>query len=220
MILVVLLCVVGSAACLVGGADPVWLGLGALSWGIGVGVKIVASVLAGILTQKRSPVVQSAAQGMVSAASELGIVWVLLEWAARSVSNADILAFAVGAGSFECLLVVGAALLSRPTPEAKAQWEQRAHESWIVRYQFVLERFIAWGGHLGSRSLVALGWSTGAWGLALAAFFTFSLTDGLATYGHLREWDWADAAVLRRYLPIAGLLVGIELGLFWAAVVI
>jgi hypothetical protein len=186
---------------------------------LGVVIKIVASVLAGILTAKQSATVQSMAQGVISAAAELGAAWGLLEALGRAVTTADILAFAVGAGSFEGLLVVGAALLSRPTPEAQAQWEQRAREAWVVRFQFALERLIAWGGHLGSRSLVAYSWRTGAWGFGLAALITFSITDGLATYGQLREWDWTDAAVLCRYLSAAGLLVLIELGLLIIALI-
>lgn len=213
MILVILFCLIGPAACLALGAGPGWLGLGALSWVVGVLVKVIAAALTGILTAKRSPGVQSVAQGMVSAAAELGTAWGLLELAARSITTPDILAFAMGAGSFEGLLIVGAGLLSHPSPEAQAEWELRAQKSWLVRYQFALERAAAWGGHLGSRSLVAFGWSTGVWQPSVVVFLTFALTDGLAYYGHLRNWDWTDPAVLRRYLTIAGLLVGIELAL-------
>jgi len=140
-------------------------------------------------------------QGLLSAAVELSVAAVYLH-AWKGASLAEVLAFGGGAGSAEALYVLGRGILQRSRdPQREAAWARAAAVSLCVRYTVPLERFFALVGHAGSRGLVYVGLHASrplgivSWVVALALF---SAVDAVATYGHLRGWDWNDPARCRR----------------------
>jgi hypothetical protein len=81
----------------------------------------------------------------------------------------------------------------------------------LIRHQFLVERSVAWFGHLGSRSLLALAVAQQAPLLAGVAFLTFAVTDGLAAFEDKRGADWLAPETLTRYFRVAVAAVGLEL---------
>lgn len=214
-VLVLALVLLGLVPFVLAGATEPWLRRGALSWIVAVAVKfpVSAAVGMGLLLVRANPLAQGIVLGLLSAAAELGVAWFALEQAMWKPELPDVLAFAAAAGSVEALVLLGWGFFSRPDPDAVARWEASAESSWTVRRQFVVERGLAWFGHLGSRSLLALGWLNGEWWPGAIALVTFAVTDGLASYGQATGWDWSSAPILRRYYGVTAVIALIEIGL-------
>jgi hypothetical protein len=149
--------------------------------------------------------------GVVSAAIELGIAALVILQAATAPALLDVLLFAVGAGTIEALGVLAWSMGARSAPEEVSQWLLGAATSRLVRYQFPLERAIAWLGQAGSRSLVSLAVVHAAPWLGWTALATFAVTDGAAAWGLHRGTDWYSARSLGRYFRLALMMVAIEI---------
>jgi hypothetical protein len=81
-------------------------------------------------------------------------------------------------------------------------WARRP-VSCLLRHQFVIERSLAWLGHLGSRSLVTFAWVWSVPLLGAVAFATFAVTDGLAGSSEARDVDRLAPGVLGRHFRVA-----------------
>jgi hypothetical protein len=108
--------------------------------------------------------------------------------------------------------------MGRPHNEDVERWKVAARSSRIMRHQFLIERSIAWLGHFGSRSLVALAVVARIPLLATVALLTFAITDGFAAYEHRRQVDWFSAAVIVRYFRVAAIVLSVELAVLAAAI--
>ena len=149
--------------------------------------------------------------GAASATSELGIALVALLRAQSTPTLLDTFLFASAAGSVEALALLIWSWLVPTRPADSARWLAVASTSRLVRHQFVVERTVAWLGHLGSRSLLTLAFVRHMPWLGAIAAVTFALTDGVAAYEHQRHTDWFAAASLKRYYSLAIGVAGIEL---------
>ncbi len=203
--------VIPLAVLVFAGADISWLWRGALAWGIAFVVKLPLVAGVAVLTSKSPGWLQALAAGVASSASELGIALIALARAEAMPPLVDIFLFAAAAGSAEALALLAWSRLVAPAQADKERWLERGATSWVVRHVFVLERSIAWAGHFGSRSLIALALVRQMPWLGVVAATTFTLTDAAAAYGHGIQVDWFAPPTLKRYARLAIILVGIEL---------
>ena len=181
-------------------------------WAIAVAAKRpLARLLNRRLGLRFGQVWLAASQGALSAGLELSAAGLYL-WRLRSPNLLTVLGFGVGAGCAEVFYVIGMGFVAVSNPESVAAWARTARDSLCVRYQVPLERFVALLGHAGSRGLVYLGLRSPSY--LVTAFVLFSATDGLATYGHLRHWQWSDASVCRRTHGFFAVVSTIELIVF------
>ncbi len=191
------------------GAGTQWLAAGAVAWAIAVAVKI--PLLTGLQMVPAPAWLHGLLAGILSSTAELGIALLALTRSRDIPSVLDLLLFAGAAGSVEALVVLGWGAAARTPPELVARWTNGAATSRVIRHQVLLERAVAWGGHLGSRSLVGLAFVRQLPVLGLLAAMTFAATDGVAAYWHERGVDWSAPEVLTRYLKFALVLVLLEL---------
>lgn len=205
------LAVVPLAPLLAAGADVTWLQLGVLSWLIALAVKLPLMAALAVMAARAPAWMYGTLAGLCSAGAELGVVLLVLARTVAAPTTLDILLFASSAGSVEALGLLVWSWLIPTRPADIARWLPSAEESRLVRHQFVVERVVAWFGHLGSRSLLALAFVRQVPWLGAVAALTFAATDGVAAYEQQRHADWFAASTLKRYFRIAITLVGIEL---------
>jgi hypothetical protein len=193
---------------------------GAGTWGIAVAIKrTLARWLNRALDQKAGQIFHAASQGLLSSLLELGAAALYL-WRLDSADLFTVLAFGAGAGSAEVVYVLAAGSLAKPDPQKEVAWARNAWNSFCVRYQVPIERLFAVIGHIGSRGLVYVGLHGSAaeailW-LSVALLF-FTAVDGVATYGHVRNWDWSEPATCRRAHGFFAVISISELLLFLGA---
>lgn len=209
--LVLPLAIVPLTLLLSAGADVAWLRLGILAWVVAVVVKLPIMALLAVVMAAAPAWLYGLAAGALSATSELGIALVALARTQATPSLLDTLLFASAAGSVEALALLIWSWLVPTRPADVARWLAVASTSRLVRHQFVVERTVAWLGHLGSRSLLTLGFVRHVPWLGAIAAVTFALTDGVAAYEHQRHSDWFAAASLKRYYSLAIGVAGAEL---------
>lgn len=211
----ILIAVVVPVCLVVAGHDWFWLAMGGVAWLIGVALKVPVSVAVAFATRSLGDVARNAFLGAISSVSELGVVVAMLVYGIdRSASIGDLLLFSVAAGATELLVLAVVALVQKVDDDAVKRWHDGARVSALVRHSFFVERMIALGGHTGSRGLVGLTALGGpAWAAAIAVA-GFTLTDGLAGYGHARGWDWSDPATFRRLVVVLGAVAAVELAAF------
>lgn len=194
----------------------IWFLAGALAWALSVAVKIVAAGGVHALTDTRVPdSLYAALQGAVSAVSELGAAALAFALVLSGGSVASVVAFGSGAGILEAALLLAAARAQNGADEASSTAAPRVEG--IQRHGFVVERVAALLGHIGSRGLIWVGLHGPAWPLAFA-LVTFAAVDGVASYGHRREWDWMAPAVWWRFNTFTLGVALVELLVFAAVV--
>lgn len=204
------------ALILTGGASWRAAGFGALAWALGFALKLPVSGELSVRLGARSPAIKATAQGLASAACELGMAALLFRHADVS-SHADVIAYAVSAGCIECLFLGLSALQSpNPTGPVVEQWAARARKSRWIRNAMLVERVIAVAGHLGSRGLVGIPLLTGTLWPTLFTVASFSLTDGWANLGHERHWSWYAPRTFRMFHGGCAAIAAAELMLFFA----
>jgi hypothetical protein len=200
------------------GSDWLWLGLGAASWFLGVALKIPLSALAFAALARFGDKLRNACLGIVSGACELGVAAAILVYAADGPpAMVDLLLFGLAAGATELLVLAGAAFLAAPDEEAVSRWEGAAQRSLWVRHTFFIERMIALVAHTGSRGLAGLVVVDGAMWAGLVAMLGFAVTDGVASYGQARGWDWSDPVICRRAFTLFAVIAAVEMAVFAAA---
>jgi hypothetical protein len=175
----------------------VWFVAGGVAWALALAVKAVVSGGLHTLTDTRlSGPGYAALQGAASASCELGFAGAAFALVLPRGSAALVVAFGVGAGALEAVLLLAAA-------RAEERAAQRTREDpppvrGLRRHGFVVERTAATLGHVGARGLVWLGVHGSPWPWVLA-LVTFAAVDGTATFGVRRGWDWTAPAVWWRF---------------------
>ncbi|NBB84879.1 MAG: hypothetical protein GVY12_01480 [Bacteroidetes bacterium] len=194
------------------GELAVWLVAGALTWALSVAVKIVAAGGVHALTDTRvGDSVYAALQGGVSAVSELGAAALAFTVVLSGGSVGSVVAFGLGAGALEAGLLLRAAQVQTGADEASTGAAARVDG--VQRYSFVVERVAALMGHVGARGLIWVGVHGPVWPVAVAVV-TFAAVDGVASYGHRREWDWMAPTVWWRFNAFTLGLALVELLVF------
>jgi hypothetical protein len=172
-----------------------WLGLGALAWGVSLGIKVIPRKLAAArLPSTRH---HAAVWGTWSALCELGLAALVFAVVDPRPSFNDALGFGAGAGSVEVLytLVFGIVVGIRSPSQDDSQ---QTHP--FVAWSGVIERVLTLIGHVATRLLVWEGTRSmvGVWG-ALFGFASFAVVDGVATYGTLARWEWTEPRTSMRF---------------------
>jgi hypothetical protein len=168
------------------------------------------------LTDTRVPdSVYAALQGVVSAVSELGAAALAFAVVLPVGGVGAVVAFGVGAGTLEAALLFAAARVQTGADEAPTPAAPGVEG--VQRHGFVVERVAALLGHVGSRGLIWVGVHGPAWPLAFA-LATFAAVDGVASYGHRREWNWMAPAVWWRFNAFTLGVALVELLVFAAVV--
>ena len=198
-----------------GGASWQWGWLGAVAWAVALVVKIPAAGSLHALPASISPLSRAALSGIISSLSELGVaalIFTLYPLLPPRLPN--ILSFGAGAACLETLFVFTAMFFESPPAEQVARWRIGARSSWCVRHAQIIERLSAFGGHVGTRGLISLSVYGGNVAIAVVALVTFAVTDGFATYGSFKNWDWFDPATCRRFHGLCMVISLIELAFF------
>lgn len=193
-----------------------WVLWGGLSWSIAVVLKIVITPIAYILLPSNLPSLCGICLGLISGIIELGIAAYLFDpTLSRDIILAEILAFSVGAGCTEILFVLASSLINKPQENKKvALWIDGAEKSLCVRNILLVERATALLGHIGARGLVCLSVYGTVILPAAIALATFSLTDGLASYGELKKLNWFEPRICRIFYGFCASLSVLEILLF------
>jgi len=194
------------------GELAVWSLAGALTWALSVAVKIVAAGGVHALTDTRVlDSVYATLQGVVSAVSELGAAALAFTVVLSEGSVGSVVAFGLGAGALEAGLLLRAAQVQTDADETSTEAASRVDG--IQRHSFVVERVAALMGHVGARGLIWVGVHGPVWPVAVAVV-TFAAVDGMASYGHRREWDWTAPTVWWRFNAFTLGLALVELLVF------
>ncbi|MBW3625818.1 MAG: hypothetical protein KY468_20690 [Armatimonadetes bacterium] len=184
-------------------------GWGILSWMIGVFVKFLLMIpLDTVGTRLLSPGANAALSGILSAVTELGAAAWLLRRIPLTLPN--VLAFGVGIGAFEVFFT----LLMGWVEGLENPALPRPGLSFVDGF-FLAERTLALIGHTASRVLIAVALAHSSLPAAFLAILLFSLIDGTAGYGILRQWDWEDPGLMTRFLLFVAAVVLVEAAAAW-----
>ncbi|MQA28214.1 MAG: hypothetical protein GEU82_00035 [Luteitalea sp.] len=198
-----------------GGASWQWGWLGALAWAVSLVVKIPVTGSVYALSASMPGLPRAALSGLISSLSELGVAALLFDLRPLpSPALPNVLAFGAGAGCLETLFVFAAMFFESPPADQVARWLDGARSSFCVRHVQTIERVTAFGGHVGARGLISLSIYGGSPAIAVVAIVSFAVTDGLAAYGSLRDWDWFKPATCRRFHGACIAISTMELALF------
>jgi hypothetical protein len=200
-----------------GRGGMLWLALGGGIWAVSVGIKFVATDLLELAGVRRfQPAWRALVHGLVSALCELGAAAVAFVWLLPPNTALHAAAFGAGAGWTEMLAILilglrtaGRGSASAPDPASKAGSDLPQHVQWT----FVVERGLTLIGHLGSRGLVWLLARGFVW-CGVLALATFTLVDGLASYGKFRKWDWLAISCWKRFYGFLAVIGALEVGVF------
>jgi hypothetical protein len=191
---------------------------GAATWFASVELKGLAARWPNRTVVDRPMPVVAALNGVWSAVTELGFAGMGL--ATLNVDSLPaVLAFGIGAASAEVVYVLVKGIRSPGGARVVEEWERGARVSLCVRYSVPLERLVAGVGHVSSRGLVFTSLKlpiSGGILTAVAALFFFSITDGIAYYGHLAGWNWNDPNVCRTFHSALAMLAAVEFCVFLA----
>jgi hypothetical protein len=195
-----------------------WIGLGAAAWIVAVLLKVCPGGLLRLLLEHclQGQRMKAALWGVWSALMELGVAAIAFSGAGTFPGLGDAAGFGVGAGSVEALntlrLALGIRIAARIRSPSKLDVK---FLDWIV----VVERYLTSGGHLATRGLVWAGLQSLFLvpGMVLAVA-TFSLVDGIASYGHAVKWNWADPRIARRFLGFLSVITIVEAVAFMTCV--
>lgn len=183
-----------------------WFLLGAVTWAISVGVKIAVSGAFDVSFRDRiSDTQYTAFQGLLSAVTELGAAAIVFAYMLSEGTLIHAVAFGAGAGILEAVILLVMALLSKEKEERVLPWYQE--------WTFVIERFGALLGHIGSRGLVWLSIHGPAYPFIIA-ILGFATVDGVATYGVLKKWDWLQPKIWKQFYSFVTLAGVAEITLF------
>lgn len=177
-----------------------WVWLGALSWVIGLLVKVPLDGLVDYLLKQRPAAARASASGLVSAVSELGVAAAVFVTAQPPADPLNaILTFAVAGGVTEAALLLALIPFQRPEQRVVESWVSHAKASRLIRYQMFVERTITLAGHIGARGLFIVAIHARVWPLLALPVLTFAAVDGLASYGFHVGWDWCEPGRARRF---------------------
>ena len=195
-----------------------WIGLGAAAWIVAVVLKIFPGGLLWVLLERlmKGQRMKAALWGVWSALTELGVAAIAFAGASAFPGLGDAVGFGVGAGSLEALNILRQALGYLVAAQVRSPSKlDGKFLDWIV----VVERYLTSGGHLATRGLVWAGLQSLLLvpGMVLAVA-TFSLVDGIASYGHAVKWNWADPSIRRRWLGFLSVVTIVEAAAFIACV--
>jgi hypothetical protein len=193
---------------------------GAVAWALAVALKIYGTKLAGRITDLRIPALwRAAASGAWSATTELGFALLVFLLFPGPLPLLNVFAVGLGAASAEILyLAVIGASRHRQTPGPPPEWIEGAKRSYLVQHTFLIERLLASAGHVAARALIYLAASTHILTPGLLAFAAFAGIDGVAQYGHLREWNWFNPATAAYYYGGVLAAVSVEVFVFFLMV--
>ncbi len=225
---------VGSVlAILVGIAPAIWvmaargvssklvLGYGVLFFIVSVLVKwaVYLGVLSKHVHPRMGAAVGGIVQGVLSAASEMGVAVIAFLLVVPNLSPWQVFGFGAGAAALEATLV---SLIQNPHAgtangeHVAAQFAKiHAAAPWFAAVLPFVERSIATTDHIACRGLVAVGVASGRVWPAALALMAFAATDGFVWYCLGRRWEFAQPQVAAKLYGVLA-LVAVSCAVAWA----
>lgn len=187
-----------------------WFVLGGITWAVSVGIKVIFSGLLDlhVLQAKRdvSKKLHALLHGLLSAVTELGAAAFVFIRILPEGNPFYVIVFGIGAGLSEATVLLIIALFSKEKNNEKSI-------PWYQKWTFVIERFGALLGHVGSRGLVWLS-AHGFMYPFFIALVLFASVDSVATYGVFKKWDWLEPKRWKRFYGFVTLMGIMEIILF------
>jgi hypothetical protein len=190
--------------------SSLYLFMGAAAWVIAVGVKRQGlGLIAKAGSWKRlSREWRGVSVGMWSGFTELGLTLLFFLVLLRWLDFFRVLVFGFGVATAEALFLIWIGYLHRSRslqpPEASVE---PGTQSFVVRNMFLIERVLATGIHILSRTLIYESITVSSLLLGLFSFRVFSVVDGVAHYGHLSKWNWLLPKTARSYYGLIFALI-------------
>lgn len=201
------------------------IGYGALSYALGaVGFKglLYAGFVVPVLHKRLSPAWLAAAQGFVSALSELGAAAVFFLLVTPRLSLPELIAFGAAAGIVEALVIplmsIGGVDILGGTPlerHGAEQWQELGATPLAVMVAPIVERGLTMALHISSRALIYAAIVLGNFVPALLAVFLFASVDGVAYYALLNKWKLLSFSVAVKFYALVAAASGILSLVFW-----
>jgi hypothetical protein len=189
-----------------------WLLFGAVAWSIALGMKLaVGKIIYYFFSRHERILLFACGLGIMSSITELGVTAFFFVLLLDQSSIIRVVTFGIGVSTTEIIFVIVSAMIEHRYNRdqgTELAWTKGASKSLVVRYMSVVERVDGLIGHISSRGLIYLSilWNSPA--IAILSIFTFSIVDGVATYGSLAQWNWFDPHLCRRfYLFVTGVSV-------------
>lgn len=191
-----------------------WLLIGLLCWTGAVAIKASVGILVAKFSEKAftSKRIQSTIWGLWSSFCELGATVAVILFFKPFPGLLEAIALGTGAGAFEVLFVLGAIYFESRGKKEDSNTAPPGNA--FLRWSTVFERIFALIGHVGTRGLIWVSLVSGNPLPTLLAVITFSIVDGLATYGIAMKWDWKDPRICLRFQGFVAFLSIVELALF------
>lgn len=194
-----------------------WFVLGAVTWGVGVGIKMSGWFYLQEWSKRWfswSDLVSASCSGFWSGVTELGAAaGFLLFYPPESLL--EIVAFGIGAGSIEIFFLLFVDLSNNSSKLRRIEELEERPLGALLPLWFILERTYAMIFHTASRALVYLSLSRANLLPILVGLAGFTLMDGAAYYGdELKQWDWYNHRVLGLF-HIWGLAVTAVIVVVW-----
>jgi hypothetical protein len=201
------------------------IGFGVLSYALGaVGFKglLYTGLVVPVLHKRLSPVRLAAAQGFMSALSELGAAALFFWLVIPELSLAELIGFGAAAGMVEALVIplmsIGGIDVLGGTPvekNAAEQWQEAGATPLAVMVFPIVERALTLVLHTSSRALVYASMVLGNVFPALLAVTVFTTIDGVAYYALLKKWKVLGFTVAVRYYALVAVGAGILTLVLW-----
>lgn len=212
------------ALALLGVAKPAWIAIGAGVWAVSVALKILLGtpVHRAISRPRWGPKTRAMLWGGWSSFCELGAIALVFLVISMPASIGDVIGVGVGAGSIEIVVLVAPALVALIATKGRiADPKLEPPGDWFARWGGVFERISTSVGHVTTRGLVWVGLQSLSLAPAAAfAFVTFTLVDGVATYGTAAGWNWEDSRLYRRVNVFLALVSLVEAAAFAGALLL
>ena len=200
------------------------LGWGILSYVLGVAVlklPIYHLFVVKVLHPRLGHKSLSAAQGIVSAVSELGSAALFMVFVVPDMNAVQLIGFGVAAAAVEAVVLpfIGNPFEGTPLGEHASQVLARSSSSRMIEWLGVVERVLVFLPHISARGLIYISIRSGTVYPAIIGVVLFAAIDGAGYFGHLSKWDFAQVRILTRFyafLAIIGVAQSVCFALLYA----
>jgi hypothetical protein len=143
----------------------------------------------------------SAAQGLVSALSELGSAALFMVFVVPEMTLAQLIGLGVAAAAVEAVVLpfMGNPFEGTPLEDHAARVFEQASQNHALEWMGVLERALVFMPHVSSRGLIYVSIATGSPYPAIIGIMLFAALDGVGYFGHLSKWEFGEVHTLNRF---------------------
>jgi hypothetical protein len=187
------------------------LGWGVLSYVIGVTafkLPLYHFLVVKVLHPRLARRPLSAAQGFVSALSELGSAAWFMVVVVPDMTLAQLVGFGVAAAGVEAVVLpfMGNPFAGTPLEEHSRHIFDRPTNRRALEWMGVLERALVFMPHVSSRGLIYVSIASGSPYPAMIGIVLFAAIDGVGYFGHLSKWDFGEVHILTRFYAFLAII--------------